>query len=126
VGVINGWLTVTHLLGIGTAPTVATAGGSTAATVTGASDTAHNVAVTTAASVSAGVTVASVTFNLSFNTTGRGPSKLPRFALTAKNAATVSAGCYITGDTYTGYSIAVANALVSATSLSLDVHVIGS
>lgn len=121
----NGWFFATHILATGTAPTVAAASGSTGAAIAG-QDTAHNVSLTTAASISAGSSVATVTFNLSYNTSGRGPAKSPRFALTPKNQATALAQPYITGDSYTGYSIALASPPSGATAMAFDVTVMAS
>lgn len=123
VSVQNGNLSVTHLLAIGTAPTVATASSSTSLSIAG-QDTAHNVALTTAASIGAGSSVATITFGLGYAT--RGPNTTPRFAVTPKNQASATAQPYVTGDSQTGYAIALANPPAGATAMVFDVHVLGS
>ena len=127
VAIQNGNLLVVHLLsqaGIGgAAPTVAAASASTGLSIAG-TDTAHNVQLTTAASISAGASVATVTFNLSYAT--RVPSKNPRLAVTPKNLASALAQPYITGDGQAGYSIALAVPPALATALAFDVCVIAS
>jgi hypothetical protein len=124
VYVLNGNLVVTHLLAQGTAPTVAAASSSTALSIAG-QDTAHEVSLTTAASISAGASVATITFGLSYAT--RSPSLTPRFAPPApKNLASALAQPYITGDGQTGYSIALAVPPVLATALAFDVLIIAS
>lgn len=123
VYVENGNLMVTHLLAQGTAPTVAAASSSTGLSIAG-QDTAHNVALTTAASIGAGSSVATITFGLSYTT--RGPNTTPRFVLTPKTQASATAQAYITGDSVTAYSIALANPPGGATAMAFDVHVVGS
>ena len=123
VYVENGNLAVTHLLAQGTAPTLAAASSSTSLSIAGR-DTAHNVGLTTAASIGAGSSVATVTFGLSYAT--RAPSLTPRITVTPKNQASASAQPYITGDGQAGYSIALANPPSGATAMAFDILVIAS
>ena len=121
--VLNGNLQVTHLLAQGTAPTVAAASSSTGLSIAG-QDTAHNVALTTAASIGAGASVATITFGLSYAT--RAPSLTPRFAVTPKNLTSALAQPLITGDGQAGYAIALANPPAGATAMAFDILVIAS
>jgi lysophospholipase L1-like esterase len=98
-------------------PTIATANGSTALSISG-SDPAMTVNFTTANGTAAGSTVATVTYNTAYAGT-------PRLALSPLNAASVGA-VYVTGKSTTGFSLAIAATQAAANAMSFDVQVIGS
>jgi len=123
VYVNNGQLFTAHTVAIGAVPTVAAAGGSTPVAVTG-QDTAMTVTLTTAAALAADASVATVAFN--YGWASRNAGILPRFALTPKNGASQGAGAFITGDSATGFSIALHTPPAAATALAFDVTVIGA
>lgn len=121
--VLNGMLETTHTVGIGTTPAVAAAGASTGVTITG-KDVGMTVSLTTAAGLAADAAVAAVTYAIAWNAAA--PSSTPRLALTPKGAAAVAARPYITGDSATGFSIALNNPPAGATAMVFDVVVVGA
>lgn len=85
-------------------------------------DTAHTVSLTTAASIPAGSSVATVTYGLSYAAS----SLTPRVALTPTGEAAALAQPYITAGTQAGYSVALASPPAGATAMTFDVHVTAS
>ena len=90
---------------------------SAAAASNGANDSSGYVNVTAVASPVAG-TIATITYSTAYSAT-------PKVTLTPRNAATVSAGLYVTSESASGFSVATANAPGASASLSFGYHVEG-
>ena len=101
------------------AVTVAAGAQSASATAAsnGANDSSGSINTTAVASPAAG-TIATITYATAYIAT-------PKVTLTARNAATVSAGLYLTAEGTGGFSVATANAPGASASLSFSYHVEG-
>lgn len=116
----NGALTFRgHRVSGNSAVTVAagTQSASAAAASNGANDASGTVNTTAVASPAAG-TICTITYAGAYTAT-------PRVTLTARNAATVSAGLYVTAEGTGGFSVATANTPAGSAALSFHYHVEG-
>ncbi|MGW4223013.1 right-handed parallel beta-helix repeat-containing protein [Streptomyces bauhiniae] len=90
---------------------------SAAAASTGINDMNGTINTTAVASPAAG-SIATVTYAGAYGA-------IPRVTLTARNAATVAAGLYVTAESVNGFTVATANTPAASASLSFHYHVEG-
>jgi hypothetical protein len=90
---------------------------SASAASNGANDMSGTVNTTASGAPSAG-TICTITYAGAYTAT-------PKVTLTPRNAATVSAGLYVTSEGTTGFSVATANAPAASASLAFHYHVEG-